>query len=52
MNNPKLTSIPDCLVNLPKMYFLNLKGSNNVVIPESIKEKGTDMGGGMWDLQQ
>jgi hypothetical protein len=30
---------------------LNLKGSQNVNIPEKIKEKGTDMGGGMWDLQ-
>jgi hypothetical protein len=52
MNNPKLTSIPDCIADLPKLYFLNLKGSNNVVIPESMKEKGTDMGAGMWDLQQ
>ena len=52
MNNPKLTSIPDCIANLPKIYFVNLKGSNNVVVPESIKEKGIDMGGGMWDLQQ
>jgi hypothetical protein len=34
------------------MMFFNLKGSNNVVVPESIKEKGIDMGGGMWDLQQ
>jgi len=23
-----------------------------VEVPESIKEKGTDMGGGMWDLQE
>jgi len=30
---------------------LNLKGSSNVQVPESIKAKGTDMGGGMWDLQ-
>jgi hypothetical protein len=52
MNNPNLTSIPDCIANLPKLLFINLKGSNNVVVPESIKEKGIDMGGGMWDLQQ
>jgi hypothetical protein len=30
---------------------LNLKGSNNVQVPESIKAKGTEMGPGMWDLQ-
>lgn len=52
INNPKLTSIPSCLADLPTLYFLNLKGSNNVQVPESIKAKGTDMGGGMWDLQE
>lgn len=51
INNSKLTSIPDCIADLPNLYFLNLKGSNNVQVPESIKAKGTDMGGGMWDLQ-
>ena len=51
INNPKLRTIPECIVNLPNLYFLNLKGSNNVEVPEAIKAKGTDMGGGMWDLQ-
>jgi|694.fasta_scaffold03011_23 hypothetical protein len=51
INNPKLTNIPECLVNLPNMYFLNLKGSPNVQIPEAIKQKGNDMGGGIWDLE-
>jgi hypothetical protein len=51
INNQKLTSIPECIADLPNLYFLNLKGSNNVQIPEAIKAKGTDMGGGMWDLQ-
>jgi len=51
INNPKLTSIPECIVDLPSLYFLNLKGSTNVKVPEAIKAKGTDMGGGMWDLQ-
>lgn len=52
INNPNLTNIPECIADLPNLYFLNLKGSNNVVIPESIKRKGTDMGNGMWDLQE
>ena len=51
INNEKLTSIPDCIGNLPNLYFLNLQGSSNVDVPESIKTKGNDMGGGMWDLQ-
>jgi hypothetical protein len=51
MNNQKLTEIPECVADLPNLYFLNLKGSSNVRIPESIKAKGTDMGGGMWDLE-
>jgi hypothetical protein len=51
INNPKLTSIPECIGDLPNLFFLNLKGSENVSVPESIKTKGTDMGNGMWDLQ-
>ena len=51
INNPELRQIPSCLAELPNLYFLNLKGSTNVEVPESIKAKGTDMGGGMWDLQ-
>lgn len=51
INNQKLTEIPECIADLPNLYFLNLKGSPNVRVPESIQAKGTDMGGGMWDLQ-
>lgn len=51
LNNEKLTQIPECIVNLPSLYFLNLKGSTNVQVPEVIKNRGTEMGGGMWDLQ-
>ena len=51
INNPELRQIPSCLAELPNLYFLNLKGSTNVEVPQSIKAKGTDMGGGMWDLQ-
>ena len=52
INNPELRTIPECIADLPNLYFLNLKGSNNVEVPASIKAKGTDMGGGMWDLQE
>ena len=51
INNQKLTEIPECVSELPNLFFLNLKGSPNVRVPESVQAKGTDMGGGMWDLQ-
>ena len=51
VNNEKLTNIPDCISDLPNIYFLNLKGSPNVIVPKKIQETGTDMGGGMWDLE-
>jgi hypothetical protein len=52
INNKQLKSIPECVTNLPALLFLNLKGSPNVEVPQAIREKGTDMGGGMWDLQE
>lgn len=51
INNPKLKKIPECVADLPNLYFLNLKGSENVQVPQSIQDKGSDMGAGMWDLQ-
>jgi len=51
INCEQLTSVPECISTLPSLLFLNLKGSNNVNVPQAIREKGTDMGGGMWDLQ-
>ena len=52
INNPKLKTIPECVADLPNLYFLNLKGSENVQVPQSIQDRGSDMGGGMWDLQE
>jgi molecular chaperone GrpE (heat shock protein) len=52
INNQKLTSIPECIGELPNLFFLNLKGSTNVEVPESVKRRGTDMGNGMWDLEE
>lgn len=52
INNKELTNVPNCLGEMPSLFFLNLKGSTNANIPDSIKAKGTDMGNGMWDLEQ
>lgn len=51
INNPQLTSIPECIANLTKLAFLNVRGCDNLDIPETIKQKGVDMGNGMWDLE-
>jgi hypothetical protein len=50
MNCDKLRTIPDCVGELPSLIFLNLKGSNNVEVPQSVKNRGGDMGGNMWDF--
>ena len=52
LNNPKLKSIPGCLANLPNLIFINLRGSDNVVVPDSIKERGTQLPGNMWDFDE
>jgi hypothetical protein len=51
LNNPQLKTVPACLAELPNLVFINLKGSTNVVVPELIKEKGTQMGELMWDFE-
>ena len=47
-NCPKLKSIPESIADIPTLTFLNLKGSPNVKIPERVKEKLTDEGGGFY----
>jgi hypothetical protein len=47
-----LKSIPGCLANLPNLIFINLRGSDNVVVPDSIKERGTQLPGNMWDFDE
>lgn len=53
VDNLELKTIPSCLANSSSLEFLNVKGSINLVIPDSIKEKGEEMsppGSGMYDL--
>lgn len=51
LSNPKLKSIPSCIADLPNLVFINLKGSDNVVVPDSIKNKATKIGDNMWDFE-
>lgn len=52
INNPKLTKIPECVSDLPKLSFINLRGSDNTKLPSSIIKIATDLGGGMWDIER
>jgi hypothetical protein len=48
---PNLKTIPDCIADLRHMFLLNLQGSDNVTIPESIKSRAEFLGDGMWDFE-
>lgn len=52
INNKQLTTIPECIVNLPKITFLNLRGSVNVEVPQAIQDIGVEMGDGLWDIDK
>jgi hypothetical protein len=48
-NNQQLKSLPECIINLPDLAFINLKDSNpNVEIPPKLKERLTDEGMGFY----
>lgn len=51
LNNLELKTVPECLATLPNLVFINLKGCDNVVVPELIQQKGTKMGELMWDFE-
>jgi len=48
-DNKELKELPNSIVNLDNMTFINLRGSNpDIKIPEGITEKYEDLGGGFW----
>ena len=47
VDNPQLTSVPECLIELPDLEVLNMKGSP-VKAPESFNEKLTSLGDNIW----
>jgi hypothetical protein len=51
IENPKLTTLPECIVNLKKLMFLNLRGSDNVQVPEAFEKKARHHGSGMWNVE-
>lgn len=51
INNKSLTEIPSCIGELPNIVFINVKGSPNVIIPDSVRSRAVELGGGMWDFE-
>jgi hypothetical protein len=51
LNNLQLKTVPECLATLPNLVFINLKGCDNISVPESIQQRGTKMGELMWDFE-
>lgn len=52
MNNPELTSIPECLGNMPNIYFMNIDGSPNIKLPNVFREKWNMIDEGLWENEQ
>jgi hypothetical protein len=52
INCPNVKTVPECLFDSPNFYFLNIKGSNNIKVPEKILAAANVMGNGMYDLQK
>lgn len=53
INCPQLTSVPECIGDMPRMLLMNLMGSNNVKVPQNIQDKAQQSKGakpGMWDF--
>lgn len=49
--NSELRTIPECVINIPTLLFINAAGSNNLVMPKSIQERGTLYGDNLWDIE-
>lgn len=52
MNNPELRTIPECLANMPNIYFMNIDGSPNVQLPEVFRQKWNMIDEGLWENEQ
>ena len=50
INSKNIKSIPKCVVGLPNLEFINLKGTN-VQVPQEIAERGVEMNDNMWDMR-
>jgi len=51
INNSELQEIPECIGEMESIVVVNLRGSNNVKVPENFKTRAQDMGDNIWDFQ-
>jgi hypothetical protein len=50
MDNPKLTSLPECLATMESLEFINFKNTGVSSAPKSLEANGwSEMETGMWD---
>lgn len=47
-DNPKLTSVPECIAFLPELEIVNLKNTGIESVPKSFEENMANFGDGMW----
>lgn len=49
MNNTQLTTIPDCIAFMDRLYFVNVDGSTNLKMPSAFQERWDQIDEGMWE---
>jgi Leucine-rich repeat (LRR) protein len=54
MRNPNLKTIPSCIVDMPNLEFLNVRGSDNLELPQELASKSDEyeVMPGMWNLKE
>ena len=52
MKNPDLRTMPECIGDLPDLLFINAKECDNLEIPRSVQERGSEWDTGLWEVAQ
>lgn len=52
LDNPNLKTIPACIADLPNIVLLNLRGNQNLTVPETVTEKGRLVGNDLYTFAE
>lgn len=52
MKNPDLRTMPECIGDLPDLLFINAKECENLEIPRSVQDRGSEWDTGLWEVAQ